>query len=410
MAKKSTTKKTKRPAARRAAPKPKLKRSARAVKAVTARAVRANGAKGTPADDELALLRQLSNAVAVSGDEGAVRRIILDTIRPLTDEVKVDAVGNVLAVKKAAGRASRNGARVLVAAHMDEVGFMVAGHESDGTLRFETVGSVDDRLWIGKPVWVRSGANNVLGVISAAPVHLLNSDRRNSVVKANQLRIDLGVETAEAAKRLVKVGERGTFATELDVLGGVALRDGTSLRGKALDDRLGCAALVELLRGGPYPFELHAAFTVQEEVGVRGAKVAAYAVDPACAFILDCTPAHDLPHSDPEKENVEYNARLGLGPAIYVADRATISDQRLIKHLRKTAAGAGIPYQIRQPGGGGTDAGAVHRSRAGVPSVSVSVPGRYLHGPAAIARLDDWRNTLTLMRAALENWTPKVMK
>ncbi|HLE27883.1 MAG TPA: M42 family metallopeptidase [Anaerolineales bacterium] len=342
------------------------------------------------------MLRELCNASGVSGDEGAVRQIILDALRGHVDAVRVDVLGNVLAVKKGTGR----GERVLVAAHMDEVGFMVSGHDSDGSLRFEIVGGIDERLMIGKAVLI--GSQRLPGVIGAAPVHLLNSDRRNAVVKATQLRIDVGVESQEAAKKLVKAGDRGVFATDFAALG-------PSLLGKALDDRLGCTTLIELLRGGPYGFDLHAAFTVQEEVGLRGAKVAGYAVDPVCAFVLDCTPAYDLPDSN-ARENTQYNTRLGAGPAIYVFDQRTISDERLINYLKQIAEDAGIPYQLRQPGRGGTDAGAIHLSREGVPSVSVSVPGRYLHSPAAVVRAEDWRNTVRLMKRALENWTPKVLR
>ena len=346
------------------------------------------------ADD---LLRQLSEAVAVSGDEGAVRRLILDAIAGSVDDVRVDALGNVLAVKKGAGR----GERLLVAAHMDEVGFMVTGIDSDGSLRFEIVGSIDERVLLGKPVLV--GPKRLPGVIGAMPVHLVSADQRTAVVKATRMRIDIGADSEAAAKKLVKPGDRAGFASEFSVLG-------PSFRGKALDDRLGCAALVELLRGPAFHFDLHAAFTVQEEVGLRGAKVAAFATDPQAAFVLDCTPANDLPHSNEEKENTQYNTRLGLGPAIYVADRATISDQRLVAHLQRTAERAGLPYQLRQPGGGGTDAGAIHLAREGVPSVSLSVPGRYLHTPFSIARADDWRHAMALMRAALEAWTPAVLK
>lgn len=349
---------------------------------------------------EVRLLKQLADAVAVSGDEGAVRRLVLEAVRPHADEVKVDALGNVLAVKKGTGRD-----RVLVAAHMDEVGFMVSGHDADGSLRFEIVGGVDERVLIGKPVFI--GAGRLPGVVAAVPVHLLPADRRLTAVKAGALRIDVGADSAEAARRLVKLGERGTFAAELDVLGQGAA---ASLRGKALDDRLGCATLIELLRGGPYACELHAAFTVQEEVGLRGARVAAFAVDPAAAFVLDCTPAYDLPSAVDGRENVEYNTRLGRGPAIYVADRATLYDDRLVRFLTQTAEAGQLPYQIRQPAGGGTDAGAIHRTRAGVPSVSLSVPGRYLHGPLAIARLSDWRHSVALISRALAGWSGKVLK
>ncbi len=369
-------------------------------------AERAQTAK-TKAPD-LDFVAQLSNTVGVSGDEGAVRQLILDAIRPHVDDVRVDALGNVLAIKRSR---SRNAQRVLMAAHMDEVGFMITGHDSDGSLKFDLVGGMDERLLPGKPVRVRAATLNVRaavirGVIGVAPMHVLSPEQRSNVVKVKTLRIDLGVENADAAKKLVKAGDRGTFATEFQVLGEGAAR---SLCGKALDDRLGCATLVELLQNGPYPCELHAAFTVQEEVGLRGARVIGYAVDPVAAFILDCTPAHDLPPSLDEHENVRYNTRLGLGPAIYVADAGTLHDRRLIRYLQATAQRAGLPYQIRQPGGGSTDASAIHVSRAGIPSLSVSVPGRYLHTPAALARLADWRNTVALLQAALSGWSARVL-
>jgi endoglucanase len=385
-----------------AKPKPKPARKKTSSRQPARPTARKAAASAKPADGsvgDVALLRELSNAVAVSGDESAVRKRVLDAIRGHVDEVKVDALGNVLAVKKARNGGSRD--RVLVAAHMDEVGLMITDIESDGALRFEVVGNIADAVLLGKTLLV--GPNRLPGLIGAAPVHLLSDDRRYSVVKANQMRIELGVTSGEAAKKLVKVGDRAAFATEFAEVG-------PSLRGKALDDRLGCATLIELLRGPAYSFELHAAFTVQEEVGLRGARVAGYAADPACAFVLDCSPAHDLPPADAEKENTQYNTRLGFGPAIYVSDRATISDDRLVRYLRQTAEDTGLPYQYRQPGGGGTDAGAIHLSRGGVPSVSISVPGRYLHTPAALARADDWRNSLRLVRRALENWTPKVLK
>lgn len=351
---------------------------------------------------DLELLAALSNATAVSGDEGAVRRLVLEAVRPLTAEVKVDTLGNVLAVLPAAkaGRRQRPAARVLLAAHMDEVGLMVVDYDSDGALRFEIVGGVSDRMLLGKPVLV--GPKRLPGIIGAAPVHLLTADRRATVVKAAAMRIDIGAASADAARRLAPLGDRATFATEFAVLDG-------ALRGKALDDRLGCALLLALLRGGPYPVELHAAFTVQEEVGLRGAKVAGYTVQPDAAIALDCTPAADLPNSR-DLENTQYNARLSAGPVIYVADGRTIGDRRLVNHLTRTADANALPYQIRQPGGGATDAAAIQRAGAGVPVVSVSVPGRYLHGPATLVRTADVENTLRLLHAALAGWTPKVLK
>jgi putative aminopeptidase FrvX len=347
---------------------------------------------------DVELLRSLSNAVSVSGDEGAVRKLVLEAIGPHVDEVKVDALGNVLAVKRAAK--GRRGPRLLLAAHMDEVGLMIVDHDSDGGLRFEVVGGVSERVLLGKAVVV--GPRRLPGVIGAAPIHLLNNDRMETVVRTGQMRIDIGAGSQEVARRQVALGERATFATEFTLLDG-------ALRGKALDDRLGCTTLISLLRGGPYPVELNAVFTVQEEVGLRGARVAGYAVEPDAAIALDCTPSNDLPDSR-GRENTQYNARLGHGPVIYLADARTISDSRLVSFVCRTAEGAGIPYQIRQPGGGGTDAGAIQQTRAGVPVASISVPARYLHTPAALARTEDWENSLRLVQQVLERFDSKVLK
>lgn len=342
---------------------------------------------------QLRLLERLSNACAVSGNEGEVRKIVLEEIRPLTDEVKVDALGNVLAVRH--GQAEKR-LRVMLAAHMDEVGFMLMNSEEEGFFRFEVVGGIDLRQVAGKAVWV--GSEHIPGVIGAKPIHLTTSEELRQPFSLETLRIDVGAEQASK----VKPGDWATFATRFQ-------RVGPSLMGKALDDRFGVATLIELLRHAPPNIDLLAAFTVQEEVGLRGAKVAAYAFQPDLAIVLDCTPAYDLPgwqsgslyEGEPQEENFRYNTRLGAGPAIYVADRATLSDPRLVSYLIATAEAAGIPYQIRQPGGGGTDAGAIHRERQGIPSVSVSVPARYLHTPLSLARLSDWQNALALLQTAL---------
>ncbi len=349
--------------------------------------------------DSLDLLSRLSETVAVSGDESAVRQIIREIAEGLADEVTVDTIGNVFAVKHGPARAPR----VLVAAHMDEIGFMVVGIDSDGLLKFEAVGSIDDRILLGKPVWV--GAGKLPGVIGMKPIHLIKGAERESVVKIDSLRIDIGATSRDAAARSVKPGDRAAFATAFAALG-------PTVRGKAFDDRAGCATLIEILRGtrSAYPVELICAFTVQEEVGTRGAKIAAFAADADAAIVLDCTPAGDLPALEDGEENAQYNTRLGFGPAIYRFDKSTIYDKRLIKHLTGTAEAKNIPYQFRQPGGGGTDAGAIHRARAGVPTASVSTPARYIHSPAALMRTDDFYNTAKLIRAALENWDAKVLK
>ena len=341
---------------------------------------------------QIRLLERLTNACAVSGDEGEVRKIVLKQVKPFADDVKVDAMGNVLVTCQGS---DKNRLRVMVAAHMDEIGFMLIHDDGNGIFRFDTAGGIDERQLAGKPVWV--GRDKIPGVIGAKPIHLTTAkDRKNTITKET-LRIDIGIENKDKAA----VGDRATFATEFK-------RIGPSLRAKALDDRIGVATLIELVKHAPPNIDLLAAFTVQEEVGLRGARVAAYTLDPDIAIALDSTPAYDMPAWD-EEENVRYNTKLGAGPAIYIADRATLSDPRLIRHLVDTAEAEGIPYQFRQPGSGGTDAGSIHLQRAGIPSISVSLPGRYAHTAAGIVRLSDWRNTLALLYAGLARLTPEVL-
>jgi putative aminopeptidase FrvX len=333
--------------------------------------------------EQIALLEKLCNACAVSGDEQQVRKIVLEELKNVADEVRVDALGSVLAVKKAK---TPHPLRVMLDAHMDEVGFMIVDDDKEGLFHFVPVGGIDERTLPGKTVLV--GKENVPGVIGAKPIHLTEPGETENKIPMDALRIDVGFNGGK-----VKVGDRATFATRFRQVG-------PSLFAKALDDRLGVAVLIELLKHAPENVELLVSFSVQEEIGLRGARVAAYAFNPDLAIAVDSTPAFDLPTWD-ESENGQYNTRLGGGPAIYIADSGTLSDPRLIRHLAQTAEALGIPYQFRQPGGGGTDAGAIHRVRAGVPSVSVSVPGRYAHTAQMVSRLSDWENTLALVYHAI---------
>jgi putative aminopeptidase FrvX len=336
----------------------------------------------------LALLRELTEAIAVSGDEAAIRQVVSHHVGPYADEMRVDVLGNLLVTRRGRGRRRP---RVMVAAHMDEVGVMVTSVEDDGSLRMDTVGAIRPRDLVAKPVLV--GRGRIPGVIGAYPPHLTNTEDSSEAIGIDDLRIDIGADSQLEALARVKPGNLASFATSFK-------RSEGTIRAKALDDRIGVATLIELIAEQPEGFDLLAAFTVQEEVGARGAEAAAYALAPDAAVALDCTPANDLPVWD-GSENTGYNARLGGGPAVYVADKATISDPRLLELFQDAAVRAGIIFQLRQPGGGATDAGAIHLSRRGVPSISVSVPGRYVHTAAGIASLDDWRASVRLLRAAL---------
>jgi putative aminopeptidase FrvX len=339
------------------------------------------------------ILKELSEAVGVSGAEGDVRAVVLGAVQAHVDEVHVDAMGNVLAFKRGKGR---DRLRVMVAAHMDEIGLMVVGHDSDGFLQVRAVGGIDSRLLPG--TLLQAGPERIPGVIGLKPVHLLKDDEDEKVAQIEDLVVDVGAKSKDEAKNLAPLGAYAAFTTRFREMG-------TVVSGKAFDDRAGCAVLVELLRGERFRFDLHAAFTVQEEVGLRGARVAAYAIEPDCAFTLEGTIADDIP----KDKDVSPTTQLGKGPAITVMDRSFISDRRLVRLLTSTAEELGIPYQFKQPGVGGTDSGAIHRTREGVPSVTVAVPCRYIHSPVALLSLEDFDNTVRLMRESLSRLTRRTL-
>ena len=322
------------------------------------------------------LLERLSAARGVAGQEGEVRAILREALSPHVDELSVDSIGNLIARIGPADGAGEN--RVMLAAHMDEVGGLVMRINGDGTLKFRSVGGLDPRILPGKRV--RIGAEAVAGVIMRAP-HAARSGKRVTPLA------DMLIDTGGAGG--IEPGDMITFESGFERFGGL-------LKGKAFDDRVGCYIQAELLKGR-YPCELVGVFTVQEEIGLRGARVAAYAVMPDIAFALEGTVADDLPR----QEDISPTTELGKGPAISVMDRSGHADRRLVRILTQTAAAHGIPYQIKQPGIGGTDVGAIHLSRAGVPSVAVAVPCRYIHTPAALMDPADVEHTLELMKKTL---------
>lgn len=334
---------------------------------------------------DLNLLAELSNACAVSGNEREVRKIVRREIEPIADSFEVDALGNVIAVKKAK---TEEFIRVLIAAHMDEIGFMLVNEDEPGMFIFKAVGGIDPRQMAGKAVLV--GPDHKPGVIGACPIHLTTPEERKKTVKEKDLRIDIGGED-----KSVRPGMYAYYATQFSEMG-------SSVCGKALDNRFGVCNLIRLFKESPDNVELIAGFTVQEEVGIRGAKVIAYDRQVDLSIVIDSTPAMDLPRWDNE-ENPIYKSKLGHGPAVYTHDGRTLSDPRIINYLMDIAGAYGIPIQKRQPMPGGTDAGGIHPTQTGIPVVSISVPGRYAHSAATIARKSDWEAHLQLLYAALAN-------
>ena len=332
------------------------------------------------------LLQKLCAARGVSGNEDAVREILIEEIRPHVDEYRVDNIGNLIATVHAK-EGVENPRRVMVAAHMDEVGLMIVQIGKDGMLRFRTVGGVDARVLPAKRVLV--GEEAVPGVIGIKAAHLVSAEEEGQVIKVDQLYIDIGAKSKEEAEGVVHVGDVASFVTTPRVLG-------RTMIGKAFDDRAGCAVLAELVKER-YEIELVAVFTVQEEVGLRGARVASYEVDPELGFALEGTICDETPR----RVDLSPVTRMGQGPAITVMDRSTISDRRLVDLLVHVATEAGIPYQFKSPGLGGTDAGAIHMAREGVPAIAVAAPVRFIHTPACFLSLDDFEHTVALMKATL---------
>jgi putative aminopeptidase FrvX len=339
------------------------------------------------------LLQQLSDARGISGFEREVRGIIGEAVGELVDEQRVDTLGNLICLRKARRPVEGQPLKVMVAAHMDEIGLIVTGINRDGTVRFGKVGGIDDRILLSKQVLVGEAA--VPGVIGYRPIHLISRKDREAAPDVSRAAIDIGATSKGAAERLVKLGDPITFRTTFGALENGELR---CVKGKALDDRAGCAVLVDLLRHD-YAVDLYAVFTAQEEVGLRGARVAAFAIAPDLAFVLEGTICDDLPKID---EDLSHVTEVGKGPAITFMDRSFIADRRLVDLLVDTAREEGIPYQFKKAAAGGTDAGAIHLSREGVPAVAVAVPCRNIHAPVSILSLNDLDNTSRLMVAALQ--------
>jgi endoglucanase len=299
----------------------------------------------------------------------------------------------------------------MVAAHMDEVGLMISHVGEDGLLRFTKVGGIDDRVLPAKVVRIRprivssgsddggrNGDDRIPGVITIKPVHLTTRAERGQVMSYDKLAIDVGASSKKEAEGMVDRGAYATFDVAYEDLGDV-------VKGKAFDDRAGCAVLIELIERGPYPFDFYPVFTTMEEVGLRGARVAGYSVMPDAAFVLEGTICDD----SPKKEDLSPTTELGKGPAISVMDRSVVADRRLLQLVVETAEHEGIPYQFKQPGKGGTDAGAIHLAKTGVPTLPVCVPSRYIHSPVSVLSKSDLDQTVNLMVASLMRLTPDVV-
>jgi endoglucanase len=333
------------------------------------------------------LLKKLTEASGVSGNEKEVRDIILNEIKGYVDDINVDRLGNIIAFKKG----NNSSKKLMVTAHMDEVGLMVTDIDNMGLLKFTTVGGIDKRILVSKPVLV--GKDKILGVIGAKPIHLQKREEWQKALNIDQLYIDIGVNTKEEAEKLVSIGDYITFESQYVEFGN------NLVKAKALDNRVGCGLLVQLLKEIK-EVSFYGVFTVMEEIGLVGAGPVAYRVDPDISIILEGTLCYDIPKLD----NHLIPTYLNKGPAISLVDRTTLYNMDFRNKIVKVAEKNNIPYQYRKTSMGGNDSGKIHTARDGSITATISVPCRNIHSPTSVMSKNDYTNTYKLLKAILAEY------
>jgi len=330
------------------------------------------------------VLAELCDLRAVSGNEDAVRNYILDKLTAAQVETRVDTMGNLLVSK---GKSKRT--PVMLSAHMDEVGLMIMSIEKTGLLKFSPVGGIDSRILPG--IRVRIGLNGLPGVIGAKPVHLQKKNEQEKPFDEDSLYIDAGFKNSDEAGKYVSVGNFAAFDSTFTEIGN------GFYRGKAFDDRAGCLVLLKLLLENN-GLAFNAAFTVQEEIGTRGAAVAAYTLEPEAALVVEATAAADTPGTDKEASGTN----LGDGPAISVMDSTIMVSRKMREELAEIAEKASLPYQYRRFTGAGTEGGIIALTRGGVETAVLAIPCRYIHSPHSVMKESDFNVALNLVKGWLE--------
>ena len=350
----------------------------------------------------LNLIRELSCAFGPSGCEDAVREIIMEQIKGDCDTYTVDKAGNLIATIRGRGidYNPENPRRIMLSSHMDEVGFMIKEITDEGYLKFGVVGGIDPRVLCGRHVLVGEGKRQIQGVIASKAIHLQTAEERTKTTPIAKMYIDIGAKDGDDARKYVSVGDCATFDSDFVTFG----KDGLAMKGKALDDRAGCAMLIEImrdLRANPcdLPFDVCFAFTCCEEVGISGANVAAFGIKPDTAIILEATGVNDLPGAGRNAVSIQ-----GEGGTLSLADRGTIYDMGFVDFARRTAERKGLKCQIKQAVSGGTDAAHIQRTLTGIRVLGLSLPTRYIHSASCVARYEDYEQSRDLVIAMLRDW------
>lgn len=338
--------------------------------------------------DRMAMLREITNAPGVPGSERPVRDVIRKYLGDMA-EIELDGLGSIICRK--VGAAERP--RIMLAGHLDEIGFMVTKITKEGFLKFQTLGGWWSQVMLAQRVVVQTRKGNVIGVIGSKPPHILTEDERKKTVEHKDMFIDVGAASEEEARESfgIRPGDPVVPDSEFTPMANPKL-----VMAKAWDNRVGCALFMDViagLQGIAHPNTLYGVGTVQEEVGLRGATTSAHVVDPDVGFALESGIAGDMPGV----KETEAQEKLGGGPVILLYDASMIGHRKLRDFVADTAADIGVPVQYDAMARGGTDAGRIHVNRSGVPSLVIAVPARYVHSHASIINLDDYDNTVKLL-------------
>ncbi|WP_188206368.1 M42 family metallopeptidase [Alkalibacillus aidingensis] len=339
-------------------------------------------------DEQLTMLKDLTDAKGIPGNEKEAREVMTQYITPYADEVTTDHLGSLIAKKVG----QENGPKIMVAGHLDEVGFMITRIDDKGFLYFQTVGGWWNQVMLAQRVTIATRKGDVTGVIGSKPPHILSPEARKKPVEIKDMFIDIGASSKEEAEEFgVRPGDSVVPYFDFTVMNNEKL-----LLAKAWDNRIGCAIAIDVLKelqGENHPNEVYGVGTVQEEIGLRGARTSAHAVQPDIGFGVDVGIAGDMPGvSDKDAA-----AKMGDGPQIILYDASMVSHKGVRDFVVETAEENDIPFQYDSMAGGGTDSGSIHLTANGVPSLSITVPTRYIHSHAAMLHRDDYENAVKLI-------------
>lgn len=339
-------------------------------------------------DEQLQMLKELTDAKGISGNERETREVMKKYIEPYADELMYDNLGSLIAVKKG----KEDGPKIMVAGHLDEIGFMITQIDENGFLKFQTVGGWWGQVMLAQRVTIQTKNGDIPGVIGSKPPHILTPEERKKPVNVKDMFIDIGVtDKEEAISAGVRPGDSVVPVCEFTVM-----HNPKFLLAKAWDNRIGCAIAIEVLKqlkGTDHPNVVYGVGTVQEEVGLRGATTSAHQIKPDIGIAVDT----GIPGDTPGISDKEAMSKLGKGPQIIMYDASIVTHKGLRDFITDTAEEHSIPYQYETSPGGGTDAGKIHLTANGVPALSITVATRYIHSHASMIHRDDYENTVKLL-------------